>query len=90
MAKAELYVATSSGSCEIKDQTYFFTQGQTRVAHGHPLLKACPEYFKPDAGLGIIETATASPGEKREVTAPEPAVEASKPSGLTTASRAGK
>ena len=90
MAKAELYVATTSGSCEIKGQTYFFFQGQTRVAHGHPLLKACAEYFKPDAGLGIIETATKAPGEKREVAAPEVAPEPSKPEGLTTASLKGK
>ena len=90
MAKAELYVATTSGSCEIKGDTYFFTQGQTRIAHGHPLLKACPEYFKPDAGLGIIESATAAPGEKREVKAPEAVPEPKASGGLTTASRGGK
>lgn len=42
-----VYVATTSGSTDIKGETYVFVRGQTRVREGHALLKAVPDYFEP-------------------------------------------
>lgn len=43
----QVYVATESGSCDVKGDSVVFIKGVTMVAEGHPLLKACPDYFKP-------------------------------------------
>ena len=45
--KAEVFVATESGACEIDGEPLIFTKGITRVRAGHPLLKAVPDYFAP-------------------------------------------
>lgn len=43
----EIYIATESGSADVKGETFVFVKGQTRVRAGHPLLKAVPDYFTP-------------------------------------------
>jgi hypothetical protein len=67
MADNAVYIAITSGSAEIKGETFTFQAGVTRVRAGHPLLKACPDYFQPDAGSVTyeVESASAAPGEKR-------------------------
>lgn len=63
----QVYVATESGSCEVKGETYIFVKNITRVRDGHPLLKNVGDYFKPvdDAVHYEVEQATKAPGEKR-------------------------
>jgi len=67
MAKGDIYVATESGTCDIKGRQYPFTKGVTRVRAGHELLKACPDYFElvSEHVHYDVEQATAAPGEKR-------------------------
>jgi len=64
-----VYVATTSGSAEIKGQVYPFTKDVTRVREGHALLKlfAGTDTFKPvgDDVHYDVEKATRAPGEKR-------------------------
>jgi hypothetical protein len=65
---AEVYVATETGSVDIKGQNYVFYRDVTRVAADHPLIKACPDFFAPAEDrlhYGGVEQATAAPGEKR-------------------------
>jgi hypothetical protein len=63
----EVYVATDSGSVEIKGESYVFIRGVTRIRAGHPILKAVPDSFAPaeDQLHYDTEQATAAPGEKR-------------------------
>lgn len=42
-----VYIATASGSAEVKGETMPFVRGVTRVREGHALLKAVPDYFEP-------------------------------------------
>lgn len=67
MASSEVFVANTSGVAEIKGESFTFHAGVTRVRAGHPLLKACPDYFSPvtDAVTYEVESASAAPGEKR-------------------------
>lgn len=62
-----VYIATDSGSAEIKGETLVFSKGATLVREGHPLLKACPDFFElaSDHVHYDVEQATAAPGEKR-------------------------
>lgn len=68
-SKADVYVATTSGSAEIDGQTYPFTKDITRVRAGHKLLK---HFEGTDTFVPVnehvhydIEKATRAPGEKR-------------------------
>jgi hypothetical protein len=63
---SDIFVAITSGASEIKGENYDFKAGD-RIRSGHPLLKACPEYFVParDEIKFDLETASAAPGEKR-------------------------
>lgn len=65
--KDDVFVATESGSCEVKGETFVFVRNVTRVRAGHPLLKAVPDYFRPveERIHYDVEAATAAPGEKR-------------------------
>lgn len=67
MSDNDIFIAKESGSAEIAGQPYNFVKGVTRVRAGHPLLKACPDYFE-QADTSIhydLEKATAGPGEDR-------------------------
>lgn len=66
-SKAEVFVATMSGTCEIHGEPHVFIKGVTRVRAGHGLLKAVPDYFEPvdEAVHYDVEKATAEPGEQR-------------------------
>lgn len=65
--KDSVFIANTSGSCEVGGQTYPFVKGVTRVRGDHPLRAATPEYWDPvDDKLHYdVEQATAAPGEKR-------------------------
>jgi hypothetical protein len=62
-----VFVATESFSTEIDGESIVVQRDKTRVREGHPILKACPDYFKPlEDGITFeVERATAAPGEKR-------------------------
>lgn len=47
MATGRIYVARTSGTTEVDGQSFVFITGVTRVREGHPVLKACPDYFEP-------------------------------------------
>ncbi len=68
-SRGAVYVATTSGSAEIKGQVYPFTKDVTRVREGHALLKlfAGTDTFKliDDSVHYDVEKATRSPGEQR-------------------------
>jgi hypothetical protein len=64
-AEPTVYVAISSGVVKIDGTLYRYSQGQTRVRAGHPLLKARPDKFAPLKLDYEIEQATAAPGERR-------------------------
>lgn len=65
--KSDVFVATESGSTEVKGETYVYVKNVTRVRAGHPLLKAVPTYFRPveDRIHYDVEAASAAPGEQR-------------------------
>jgi len=68
-SRGAVYVATTSGSAEIKGQVYPFTKDVTRVREGHALLKlfAGTDTFKlvEDSVTYEVEKATRAPGEQR-------------------------
>lgn len=70
MAGNRVYVATESGSVDVKGEVLTFTKGVTRAREGHPILKAVPACFElADEHVHYdVEKATAAPGEKRERT----------------------
>jgi|SRR5690606_31813694 hypothetical protein len=80
---ADIYVATESAVLFVGGQQYVVHKGRTRVRAGHPLLARNAHLFGP---LGVdydieqtaesapVEQATAAPGEKRELSKPDPAV----------------
>jgi hypothetical protein len=64
----QVYIATETGvTAAIDGVEYTFQKGVTRVREGHPLLRACPNCFAPDAESVTydVEQATAAPGQKR-------------------------
>lgn len=63
----ELFVATETGTAVVRGEEYPFKRGVTHVRVGHPILKACPQYFQPaeERVDYDVEAATAGPGEKR-------------------------
>lgn len=97
--KDSVYVATDSGSIELKGQTYSFTKGVTRVAGDHPLAKIATLFEPADENLSYsVEQATAAPAEKRSAPraarkakkAEPPEPEPKKPEGLTMKSLGSK
>jgi len=44
-AAKKIYVANTSGAAEVKGEVLPFVKDVTRVAEGHGLLKAVPDYF---------------------------------------------
>jgi len=66
-AKDTVYIATESGSADIKGDVFIFVKDITRVRGNHPLLKVVPDYFAPvdDSVTYEVQTATKAPGEKR-------------------------
>lgn len=75
----EMYVANESFVCVVDGQSYSVVGGVTRVRAGHPLLRgrehlfrvlrAHHEYSEPVQSPGPVETATAAPGEVRDIPA---------------------
>lgn len=86
----EMYVANESFVCVVDGQSYSVVGGVTRVRAGHPLLtgrehlfrvlRAHYEYEVPAESPRPVETATAGPGEVRDIPAkPAPAKKAAAP-----------
>jgi hypothetical protein len=46
--ESDVFVATTSGVCQMDGVEYTFFAGKTRVRAGHPLLRARRDYFEPD------------------------------------------
>jgi hypothetical protein len=70
----QVYVASTSGTAEIKGVVYQFHKGD-RIAEGHPLVRlAGSENFLEPADTHVrfnVEQATAAPDETRDVAVPE-------------------
>jgi len=61
----DIFVAIESGVTNIDGVDYPFNKGLTRVHRGHPLYRACPEFFEPITVHYGVEATTAIPGEQR-------------------------
>jgi len=59
----QIFVATSTGIVKVKGKEYRYLKDRTRVARGHPLLRAMPDRFKPLALDYDIERTIAAPNE---------------------------
>jgi hypothetical protein len=59
-AKAEIFVANSSGICKVDGTIFSYTRGRTRVHSDHPLMRAIPHRFDIDTGAeGAPDSRTA-------------------------------
>lgn len=64
-SEQDMLIAIESGVAMVGNTEYSFRRGVTRVRAGHPLAKACPQFFEPIKAHYEIETMTAAPGERR-------------------------